>query len=135
MSLANVKVAVVEDNGTARTNIRNHLLDMGFSQISCFSNGRELKSNLKSQRLDLLLMDFHLGQNKNGVEVVQDLLKLKQITHSTCVMFITSDRLPLIIGQIVDVHPEALEEPRLEDNCHHPSFHKQALNIDVRQGN
>ena len=108
MSLAKVKVAVVEDNGMARTNIRNHLLDMGFSQISCFSNGRELKSNLKSQRLDLLLMDFHLGQNKNGVEVVQDLQKQNQITHSTCVMFITSDRLPLIIGQIVDVHPEAL---------------------------
>lgn len=108
MSLAKVKVAVVEDNGMARTNIRNHLLDMGFTQISCFSNGRELKSNLKSQRLDLLLMDFHLGQNKNGVEVVQDLQKQKKITHSTCVMFITSDRLPLIIGQIVDVHPEAL---------------------------
>jgi CheY-like chemotaxis protein len=108
MSLAKVKVAVVEDNGMARTNIRNHLLDMGFGQISCFSNGRELKANLKNQKLDLLLMDFHLGQNKNGVEVIQDLQKQKKITHTTCVMFITSDRLPLIIGQIVDVHPEAL---------------------------
>tara|TARA_R110002153_G_scaffold940_10_gene4305 strand:- start:1214 stop:2887 length:1674 start_codon:yes stop_codon:yes gene_type:complete len=108
MSLAKIKVAVVEDNGMARTNIRNHLLDMGFGQISCFSNGRELKANLKGQKLDLLLMDFHLGQNKNGVEVLQDLQKQKQITHTTCVMFITSDRLPLIIGQIVDVHPEAL---------------------------
>lgn len=108
MSLAKVKVAVVEDNGMARANIRNHLLDMGFGQISCFSNGRELKANLKTQQLDLLLMDFHLGQNKNGVEVVQDLQKQKKITHCTCVMFITSDRLPLIIGQIVDVHPEAL---------------------------
>jgi CheY-like chemotaxis protein len=108
MSLAKIKVAVVEDNGMARTNIRNHLLDMGFGQISCYSNGRELKANLKGQKLGLLLMDFHLGQNKNGVEVLQDLQKQKQITHTTCVMFITSDRLPLIIGQIVDVHPEAL---------------------------
>jgi DNA-binding NarL/FixJ family response regulator len=108
MSLAKVKVAVVEDNGMARTNIRNHLLDMGFSHISCFSNGRELKTNLKNQKVDLLLMDFHLGQNKNGVEVVQDLQKQKKITYTTCVMFITYDRLPLIIGQIVDVHPEAL---------------------------
>jgi CheY-like chemotaxis protein len=108
MSFAKVKVAVVEDNGMARANIRNHLSDMGFSQISSFSNGRELKANMKNQQLDLLLMDFHLGQNKNGVEVVQDLQKQKQISHCTCVMFITSDRLPLIIGQIVDVHPEAL---------------------------
>ncbi len=108
MSLANVKVAVVEDSGMARANIRNHLLDMGFSQISCFSNGRELKANMKDQKLDLLLMDFHLGQNKNGVEVLQDLQKQKKITNTTCVMFITCDRVPLIIGQIVDVHPEAL---------------------------
>jgi CheY-like chemotaxis protein len=108
MSFTKVKVAVVEDNGMARANIRNHLSDMGFTQISTFSNGRELKANMKSQKLDLLLMDFHLGQNKNGVEVIQDLQKQKKITHSTCVMFITSDRLPLIIGQIVDVHPEAL---------------------------
>ena len=108
MSLAKVKVAVVEDNGMARANIRNHLLDMGFSQINCFGNGRELKATMKTQKVDLLLMDFHLGQNKNGVEVVQDLQKQKNITHTTCVMFITCDRVPLIIGQIFDVHPEAL---------------------------
>ena len=103
-----IRVAVVEDNGMARSNIRNHLLHMGFIQISCFSNGRELKANIKRHKIDLLLMDFHLGQSKNGVEVVQDLQKMKFIGHSTCVMFITSDRMPLIIGQIVDVHPEAL---------------------------
>ena len=108
MSLAEVKVAVVEDNGMARANIRNHLLDMGFSQISCFSNGRDLKANMRNQKLDLLLMDFHLGQNKNSVEVVKDLQKQKKITHTTCVMFITSERMPMFIGQIVDVHPEAL---------------------------
>ncbi len=108
MSFTKVRVAVVEDNGMARANIRSHLLDMGFNKINCFSNGRELKTNMKNKTLDLLLMDFHLGQNKNGVEVLQDLQKQKQITHTTCVMFITCDRLPLIIGQIVDVHPEAL---------------------------
>ncbi|MGS2719018.1 response regulator [Paraglaciecola aestuariivivens] len=108
MSLSEIKVAVVEDNGMARANIRNHLLDMGFTQISCFSNGRELKANMKGKQINLLLMDFHLGQNKNGVEVVQDLIKEKFISYTTCVLFITSDRMPLIIGQIVDVHPEAL---------------------------
>ncbi|MFT6989983.1 MAG: DNA-binding NarL/FixJ family response regulator [Paraglaciecola sp.] len=108
MTLNRLNVAVVEDNGMARANLRNHLLDMGFNNIGCFSNGRELKANMRNKKLDLLLMDFHLGQNKNGVEVVQDLQKLKIISNSTCVMFITSDRLPLIIGQIFDVHPEGV---------------------------
>ncbi|KXI28043.1 response regulator [Paraglaciecola hydrolytica] len=108
MLIEKIKVAVVEDNGLARANLRNHLLDMGFNEIHCFSSGRELKNNIRLQKPDLLLMDFHLGQNKNGVEVVQELKRDRLIQHSTCIMFITSDRLPLIIGQIVDIHPEAL---------------------------
>ncbi|WP_340680783.1 response regulator [Paraglaciecola sp.] len=103
-----IKVAVVEDNGLARANLRSHLLDMGFTDINCFSNGRELKSKIKIQKPDLLLIDYHLGQNKNGVEVIQELKTEGLIQHSTCIMFITSERLPLIIGQIVDMHPEAL---------------------------
>lgn len=108
MNRTNIRVAVVEDNGLARANLRNHLVDMGFSDIHCFTNGRELRARLKNQPIDLLLMDFHLGQNKNGVEVVQELRAEHLITHTTCVIFITSDRLPLIVGQIVDMHPEAL---------------------------
>jgi DNA-binding response OmpR family regulator len=108
MLIEKIKVAVVEDNGLAKANLRSHLLDMGFTEINCFSNGRELKSKIKIQKPDLLLIDFHLGQNKNGVEVIQELKNEGLIQHSTCIMFITSERLPLIIGQIVDMHPEAL---------------------------
>jgi CheY-like chemotaxis protein len=103
-----VKIAVVEDNGMARTNMRNHLLAMGFSDINCFSHGRELKTALKKRQFDLLLMDFHLGQNKNGVEVIQDLQKDGLLKFSTSIIFVTSDRMPMIVGQIVDVHPDAL---------------------------
>lgn len=108
MSLSDIKVAIVEDNGMARINLRNHLMEMGFSEIGCFSNGRELKAHARLRRIDLLIMDYHLGQNKNGVEVVQELQELGLLKSSTSIIFITSDRLPMIVGQIVDVHPDAL---------------------------
>ncbi len=101
-------VAVVEDNGMARLNLRNHLMEMGFSRVSCFSQGRELRQQLRRRHFDLILMDYHLGDNKNGVEVIQDLYKEQLIKHVTSVIFITSDRIPLIVGQIVDVHPDDL---------------------------
>lgn len=88
--------------------MRNHLLEMGYSHISCYSHGRELKAGMKQRNYDLLLMDFHLGDNKNGVEVIQDLQKDHLLKAKMCLMFITSDRLPMIVGQIVDVHPDAL---------------------------
>lgn len=103
-----VNIAVVEDNGMARINLRNHLLEMEFSGVDCFSHGRELKKNLRRRNYDLILMDFHLGDNKNGVEVIQDLQKEGLLKYSTCLVFITSDRLPMIIGQIVDIHPDDL---------------------------
>jgi DNA-binding NarL/FixJ family response regulator len=104
----NINIAVVEDNGAARHNLRNHLLEIGFINIGCYSHGRELKAALRTKSFELLLMDFHLGVNKNGVEVIQDLTKDGLINHSTSIVFVTSDRLPIIVGQIVDIHPEAL---------------------------
>jgi DNA-binding response OmpR family regulator len=103
-----LNICVVEDNGMARLNLRNHLLEMGFPGVRVFSHGRELRADLKNRSCDLILMDFHLGDNKNGVEVIQDLQKEGLLKYSTCLIFITSDRLPMIIGQIVDIHPEDL---------------------------
>ncbi|AWL12077.1 hypothetical protein HMF8227_01603 [Saliniradius amylolyticus] len=108
MERSKLKVAIVEDNGMARINLRNHLMDMQFQDIGCFTHGRELRSALKRQHYDILLMDFHLGSNKNGVEVINDLQKQNLLKPSTSLVFVTSDRMPMIVGQIFDVHPEAL---------------------------
>lgn len=108
MDRRKINIAVVEDNGMARLNLRNHLMEMGFSDIFCYSHGRELVKGMKNKHFDLVLMDYHLGNNKNGVEVIQDINKAGMLKHTTCLIFITSDRLPLIIGQIVDVHPDDL---------------------------
>ncbi|WJG10975.1 response regulator [Aliiglaciecola sp. LCG003] len=103
-----LNIAIVEDNGMARILLRNHLIDMGFMDIACYSHGRELKRVMKNRQFDLILMDFHLGNNKNGVEIIQDLNRDKLLSYTTSLIFVTSDRLPLIIGQIVDIHPDDL---------------------------
>ncbi|MFT4939299.1 MAG: DNA-binding NarL/FixJ family response regulator [Paraglaciecola sp.] len=108
MSDSNIKIVIVEDNGLAQANLRNHLLDMGFTKISCYSNGRELRRHIKTRVIDLLLMDYHLGQNINGIEVVQELQKCGLVKNTTSVLFLTYDRLPMVVGQIVDLHPDAL---------------------------
>ena len=66
MEKRKVNIAVVEDNGMARINLRNHLLEMDFNGVNCFSQGRDLKVDMKHRNYDLLLMDFHLGDNKTA---------------------------------------------------------------------
>jgi len=51
---------------------------------------------------------FNLGQAKNGVEWIQQLLSTGAFKASMGLFFVTSDSLPQTIGQILDLHPDAI---------------------------
>ncbi|WP_416305266.1 response regulator [Neptunicella sp. SCSIO 80796] len=108
MGIEHINVAIVEDNGVARINLRNHLLGMGFVDIGCYSQGRELRNALRKRSFHLVLMDFHLGPDKNGVEVIQELQQSGALKPSTAVIFLTADSVPMVLGQIVDIHPDVV---------------------------
>ncbi|WP_414827544.1 response regulator [Alteromonas sp. H39] len=102
------RLAIVEDNATARASLRSHILPTGLFEVSSFGSGAELKAALRTQHFEVILLDFHLGTGKNGVAWVQALRQSRFIKPSTGIIFITSDRLPQTIGQIIDVHPDLL---------------------------
>ena len=103
-----IKIAIVEDNTTARLNLHSNLLSIGEFDVASYSNGKELSNGLRTINFDVVIIDFHLGQNKNGVEWIQYLAKEKLIKPSTGLVFLTSDRLPQTISQILDIHPDIL---------------------------
>ncbi|GGF56671.1 response regulator [Alteromonas lipolytica] len=103
-----LRVAIIEDNATARTTIRSHLINMGNLEVASFSTGGELKNVLRKQHFELLIFDFHLGQRRNGVEWVQSLRQSDFLRPSTGIIFLTADRMPQTIGQIIDIHPDLL---------------------------
>ena len=86
------RIAVVEDNATARTTLRSHLLPIGNIGVSSFTSGTELKGALRKQNFELIFMDYHLGQGRSGVEWVQTLRESGFIRPSTGIIFLTSDR-------------------------------------------
>lgn len=102
------RIAIVEDNATARTALRGHLLAIGNLAVSSFASGVELKSALRKQNFELLLLDYHLGQGRTGVEWMHSLRESGFIRPSTGIIFLTSDRSPQIIGRIMDVQPDVL---------------------------
>jgi len=101
-----IRVAIVEDNATARTNLRSHLMGLGNFEVASYSNGNELRNGLRLNNFDLVLMDFHLGQSKNGVEWINLLLERDLFKPSMGLVFVTSDGMPQTIGQILDLHPD-----------------------------
>jgi tetratricopeptide (TPR) repeat protein len=101
-----LRVAIVEDNATARANLRSHLMGIANFEIASYSNGNELKNGLRLNNFDLILMDYHLGQSKNGVEWINSLLERNLFKPSMGLVFVTSDGMPQTIGQILDLHPD-----------------------------
>ena len=102
------RIAIVEDNATARTALRGHLMSIAHLSVSSFATGAELKSALRKQHFELLLMDYHLGEGKTGVEWISELLERGFLRPSTGIIFVTSDRSPHVIGRIMDLQPDAL---------------------------
>ena len=102
------RIAIVEDNATARTTLRGHLLPIAKLNVSSFGSGVELKTALRKQHFELIIMDYHLGQGRTGVEWVQSLKESGFIRPSTGLIFLTSDRSPQTIGRIMDLQPDAL---------------------------
>jgi len=101
-----LRIAIVEDNATARTNLRSHLMAIDNYEIASYSNGKELRNGLRLNNVDIILMDFHLGQSKNGVEWIQQLQESGLFKPNMGLVFVTSDGMPQTIGQILDLHPD-----------------------------
>lgn len=76
--------------------------------VSSFTSGIELKAALKKQHFELVLLDYHLGEGKSGVEWVQSLKEANYLRPSTGIIFLTSDRSPQTIGKIMDLQPDVL---------------------------
>lgn len=101
-----IRIAIVEDNATARTNLRSHLMAIDNFEIASYSNGKELRNGLRLNNVDIVLMDFHLGQSKNGVEWILQLQENGLFKANMGLVFVTSDGMPQTIGQILDLHPD-----------------------------
>lgn len=102
------RLAILEDNATARANLRSHLLRIDQFEVSSFSQGNELLSALRIQHFEIIIFDYVLGQGKTGVEWLSKLRQAQFIKPSTGIIFITSDRQPQTIGQIIDAQPDLL---------------------------
>jgi DNA-binding NarL/FixJ family response regulator len=105
---SSLRVAIVEDNTTARMNLRSHLMAIDSFEVASYSNGKELRNGLRTANFDIVFIDFHLGQAKNGVEWIQQLVENGAFKPSMGLFFITSDSLPQTIGQILDLYPDVI---------------------------
>ncbi|NTS77975.1 response regulator [Catenovulum sp. SM1970] len=103
---AKKKVLVVDDCEPIRSAVKGMLQKIGFSNIQSASNGAQALQKATEVKWDFILVDFNLGDGKDGFQLFEE-LKYKDLLAPHCCFFIISaeNRRPQVHG-LVELQPD-----------------------------
>lgn len=98
--MKNFKILIVEDEILIAEHIKDYLLNFGFSHISMAHTKNTALEALSCMEIDLILLDLHLQQPKDGLEIARSIDKTKKCPY----IFITANVDVLIIQEAIQVN-------------------------------
>ncbi|AWB68202.1 hypothetical protein C2869_18075 [Saccharobesus litoralis] len=103
---AKKKVLVVDDCEPIRSAVKGMLQKIGFVNIQSAINGPQALQKAQEVRWDFILVDFNLGDGKDGYQLFEE-LKFKNYLAPHCCFFIISaeNRRPHVHG-LVELQPD-----------------------------
>lgn len=87
------KAIILENDGIQSKSLELMAVKSGFEVVSVCRTGTKAIEEIKEHKPDLLLVDIHLEDNINGIEVIE---KTRSIVNSP-VIFITGDLTETIV--------------------------------------
>lgn len=83
---APLNIFIVEDESLVAMDLEERLIKMGYAVCGMADNGVDALAGIKGQAVDLVLMDIHLRDGMDGVDVAGDLRKASNVP----VIFVTA---------------------------------------------
>jgi len=77
--MSNVKILIVEDEPIVALDIKNTIIRFGYSVTDIKTSYDDVLSSIKEKEPDIIFMDIHLGVGKDGIEIVKEIKKNKNI--------------------------------------------------------
>lgn len=74
-----ITILIVEDEPIVALDIKSTLSKLGYIITDCVANYDDALSSIKSNEPDLIFMDIHLENSKNGIEIAKEVKKSKNI--------------------------------------------------------
>ncbi|MGF1726286.1 response regulator [Photobacterium nomapromontoriensis] len=132
-------VLVVDDSHIIQQTTKAVLLKAGFtsSQIYTASNAADGLLLCKANTIDILLLDFNLGNGQSGLQLLEQLHRLRLLDHHPLVLIITADdSLPIVMAFAEFEPDDYLIKPLRQDILQQRlriNFSQQELNNTVWQ--
>lgn len=74
-----IKILIVEDEPIVALDIKNTIIKLGHNVTDTVTNYDDTISSVKENEPDIIFMDIHLENSKNGIETAEEIKKFKNI--------------------------------------------------------
>lgn len=106
LNLSNKTILIVEDYPVMRKAIKNMLYTLGAEKIFEAENGLTALSAMKSRHFDIVLCDYHLGEGKNGQQLLEESRYKKLIAFNTLFIIVTAHQTTSLVLSALENKPD-----------------------------
>lgn len=106
LDLAQIRVLIADQQSAVRTWLRTQLALIGIQQASMAANATDLLRQCRNGSFDVVLCDHHLDNQKDGVELLEDLRYQSLLPLSSVFLIVTGERTYKRVISAVEFAPD-----------------------------
>jgi len=105
-NLAKKSTLIVEDFAEFARSVRAMLHTMGATSVDIVYNAEDAIEACKAKKYDIILSDYNLGQKKDGQQLLEELIKYKQIKSNCVFLMLTAENTAAMVMGAVEFQPD-----------------------------
>ena len=100
-------VLIVDDFESFRKSLKKMVSDLGVVKVDLVANGKDFIKHCELKSYDIILMDYNLGEGKNGQQLLEELRTNKLLKHTTVVIMTTAEISQEMVLSAIEHQPDA----------------------------
>ncbi|MBF0265478.1 MAG: response regulator [Gammaproteobacteria bacterium] len=102
-----LKILHIDDFGNYRSMLKSILTGMGIKNIDNCSNAEEAMLKVTSDKYDVILCDYNLGDGQNGQQFYEELMHKNILDYGTIFIMVTAENTMDMVMAAVEYRPDA----------------------------
>ena len=106
LDLSEKKFLVIDDFPQMRASLRKMIQSFGAADVDDSPHGEDAMNKIRKKKYDVILCDYHLGEGKDGQQVLEEAKYHHLFKYSTIFMMITAETTSDMVMGAVEYHPD-----------------------------
>ncbi len=103
---------IIDDFEQMRVSFKGILSTFGATEIETAPNGEQALKCLAKDRFDVVICDYHLGEGKDGQQVLEEARHLGYLGHACTFFMVTAEsHMPMVLGALEHQPDEYMVKP------------------------